>query len=353
MKLFSKRNKSVYRDEDSRYISRGPSRLNTELVSLETRNRLIAEIKFLTSSDDFLEWFILFENRKKGKIFFDKEKIDSFSLSELGYSMSTYFSFEDFSFLPQERKSRISETMESFFDDYRLFDLAEIVILFSKDDKRLEVIKRFNSIFFEESSDFQIVEHLITRKSGETLKTLVNLLKDENLKKKIKTYYEQCEGKDYINAAKISADILNIVFSGYIKNNKPTDISRIKEKLAEKIVKGGAKRDEKILRFISHIDELLRNSKSLTNDIYDVRHTERSTIQLTNDNIYKLIANQNMALVELVLTTLKDDYVLGDNWETIKAQYIDKYRIDRTTRFVIDKPVEIAPNEINPEDIPF
>lgn len=357
MKLFSKRNNNGIRaDDDFRYAHRLP-RSSRELISPETRNRIASEIKFLTASDDFLEWFILFENKKKGKIFFDKGKINNFSLSELGYEMSEFFEFEDFKIIQQEKKIRGLENSERsmvYFDDYKFFDLAEIVILFAQDGKRQEVIRRFNAIFTEEGADFQIIEHLITRKSGETLKTLVGLLKDEDLKIKIRTFFDLNDKSDYINSSKISADILNIIFSGYIKNNKPQDITAIKTKLSQKILRSTAKKEEKSTRFLGYIDELLKISKSLSNDIYDVRHTEKSTIQLTNDNIYKLISSQNMALVELVLTTLKDDYVLGDNWEKIKNDYIEKYKIDKSTRYVIKKPgSDNSSDDINPDDIPF
>lgn len=356
MKLFSKRNNArLGAEDDFRYNHRFYHK-RLELVSSETRNRVASEIKFLTSSDDYLEWFILFENRKKEKIFFDKNKIDNFSLAELGYKMSEFFELEDFKIIKQEKVLDGIQTKGQkiqFFDDYKLFDLAEIVILFAKDSKRLEIINRFNTIFIEEEADFQIVEHLITKKSGETLETLAGLLKDDNLKNKIKKIQDLTEDDDYLNAAKISADIVNIIFSGYIKSNKPQDISLIKNKLAQKILKGTAKKEEKSIRFLQYVDELLKTSKSLSNDIYDVRHTEKSTIQVTNDNLYKLISNHNMAIVELVLTTLKDDYVLGDNWENIKSDYLKKYKIDKSTRYIIEKPKETFLDDMNPEDIPF
>jgi hypothetical protein len=357
MKLFSKRNSNRSRlDDDFRYSHR-LSRYNQELISSEVRNRIVAEIKFLTSSDDFIEFFILFENKKKETIFFDRNKVDNFSLSELGYKMTDYFDFEDFTIKQQERKVQNIDNKDrivTYFDDYKLFDLCEIVILFSTEQKRSEIIGRFNTIFLEENADFQIVEHLITRKSGETLKTLVALLKDDNLKNKIRKYFDLVDEDDYINSAKISADILNIIFSGYIKNNKLQDISVIKNKLAQKILRNTAKKEEKSIRFLQYIDELLKTSRNLSNDIYDVRHTEKSTIQTTNENIYKLISHHNMSIVELVLTALKEDYILGDNWEKIKCDYLQKYKIDKGIRYVIENPkVSESDDYIDVKDIPF
>jgi arsenate reductase-like glutaredoxin family protein len=294
-----------------------------------------------------LEWFILFENQREEKIFFDKDKADNFSLAELGYKMSDFFEFEDFAMIQLERKNKFSETSEFYFDDYKLFDLIEMVILFSKNKMRPEVIRRFNSIFQEENVDYQIVEYLITKRSGETLKTLLTLLKDDNLKRKLGSYFNSHSSGDFIASSKISADILNAIFSGYIKDDKPKKIAEIINRLVDKIVTGDTKKDGQKLRLVGYIENLLKISKNLSNDIYDIRHTEKSTIQPTNDDIYKLISSQNMSIVELVVTTLKDDYVLGDNWEKIKEDYIKKYNIDKTTRLVIKKP------GIKEPDLPF
>jgi hypothetical protein len=194
MKLFSKRNSpSVQTGFEERRIGPRLHARRTELISNEARNRLVAEVKFLSSSNDFLEWFILFENQQKNIIFFDVNKIDSFSLSELGYSMSSYFIFEPFKMIEIERKIRFAsddERSETYYDDFKLFDLAEITILFSKADRRKDVIERFNSIFSEENCNYHIVEHLITKKTGESVKSLVSILKDDNLKKKLEIYFQ-------------------------------------------------------------------------------------------------------------------------------------------------------------------
>jgi hypothetical protein len=348
MKLFSKRNTrpNVNTLDERRYS--GVRTRRTELLSLEARNRLIAEIKFLSSRNDFLEWFILFENGRKETIFFDKGKIDSFSLAELGYAMSDNFEFENFKMVEIERKIRYAtndERSEKYFDDFKLFDLAEITILFAKSRERPNVIKRFNTIFDEENTDFQIIEHLITKRSGETLRSLKNILKDDNLRIKISSFLEFETSGDYINSAKISSDLVNLIFSGYIKDNKPKEIKALKIKLINKLLNSDDESDEKHIRLDKYIDSLLKTAKELSNDIYDVRHTEKSTLVISNDNIYKLISSHNMSIVELVLTTLKDDYVLSNDWETIKKEYIEKYKIDPNTRLTISKPI--------PDDVPI
>jgi len=359
MKLFSKRNKISTEREDFafRHTSRFSRRRN-ELVGEQTRNRLVSEIRYLTSNNDFLEWFILFENQRKEKIFFEKGKLDSFSLAELGYRISDFFVFEDFAII--EQKSDDDDDGDAgYFDDAKLFDLVEITIVFAKEKKREEVISRFNAIFNEEESRFHIANKLITKKSGEDIRSLSGVLKDENLKSKVNLFYS-FEPMDYVSAAKVSTEILNILFSDYIKDGKKREIKKIRENLIVKLFDGSKSKrgnSEKKARLNSYLESLLDIAKDLDNDIYDVRHTEKSTIEVKNSNFYKLIARLNISIAELALTTLKDDFILGEDWEEIKNNYIKKYKIDRETRLVIRKPNELPTNdsddEIKPEDIPF
>lgn len=356
MKLFSKRNgtqgSSTFED---RHLSPSMRGRRIELLSIEARNRIISEIKFLSSRDDFLEWFILFENKRKDTIFFDKDKIDSFSLAELGYAMSDYFEFEQFKMVEIERKIRYASEdtrPDKYFDDYKLFDLAEITILFAKPDERQNVIKRFNSILLEENTNYQIIEHLITKKAGESLRALKTILKDDNLRNKISSYLEFESNGDYINSAKVSSDIVNLLFSGYIKDEKPNAIKALKGKLARKLLVTHDAEEEKITRLEKYIDALLRTAKDLSNEIYDIRHTEQSTLQIANENMYKLVSTHNMSIVELVLTTLKDDYVLSNDWETIKQEYIQKYKINPNSRLTIRKP-DPDDSPIDLSEIPF
>lgn len=356
MKLFSKRNtpSELNASDERRTVSTLRSGRRAELISSEARNRLIAEIKFLSSRDDFLEWFIFFENKKKGVIFFDQDKIDNFSLAELGYAMSDYFEFEYFKMIQSERKIRFSsddERSDLYFDDYKLFDLAEITILFARPEQRSEVIKRFNTIFDEERTNYEIVQHLITRKSGENIKSLKNIIKDDALKTKLASYLNYEAEGDYLNAAKASAEVVNILFSGYIKNDKPTVIKAIKEKLVSALLSPSDAKGVKGEALDKHLDSILKNAKDLSNDIYDVRHTEKSTLEIKNENIYKLISKNNIGIAELVLTSLKDEYVISDDWEKIKQEYIEKYRIDPNTRLTIKKPEPVQTIDLS--EIPF
>ena len=353
MKLFSKRHTERRLGAD-RIHYRRQVRAN-ELLSSEARNRLIAEIKYLSSNDISLEWFILFEDKTGSQptISFDDIKLNDFSLAELGYKLTDNFDFNDFGMKQSYQTLRYAnedEEPQSYYDDYRLFDFAEITILFSKPDQRRDVIDRINNILNEEATEFEIVEHLITRKRGDDLKGMLGIIKDETLRQKIERFFDYFSRRDYINSAKISADVVNIIFSDVEKSGKKKQIEQIKKKLSKNLISD--KSIEKQERIASYINTALSLARDLNNDVYDIRHTERSTLIPHGDNLYKMASRQNLTIIELTMTALKDDFVLSDNWENIKAEYTKKYGIDtklrrtRARKHLDDKPIDLS-------EIPF
>lgn len=353
MKLFSKRH-SERRLGAERIRYRRDVTAN-ELLVPEARNRLISEIRFLSSRNDFLEWNILFEDKRSdpSTIYYDEEKLDDFSMAELGYRLSDNFSFDHFNMVQSKQTLRYASEKEEerlFFDDYHLFDLAEITILFSKKKERHNVIKRINGILAEEETGYEIIEHLITRKSGDDLRAVLGILKDLDLKLKLERYFDYYSRKDYINAAKVSAEVLNIIFSDVKESNKKKQIEEMKGKLSRFVIsdKSEAKRE----KIASYINDALILSRNLNNDIYDIRHTEKSTLKPSGDNVYKMVARQNISIIELTITSLKDDFVLSDDWENIKAEYNEKYKINIKSRNVFQKPV-YDDTPIDLSEIPF
>jgi hypothetical protein len=339
MKLFSKRYKKENSFRDIREAPIAYRLRRNEFLRTELRNRIITEITFSTSRDDFLEFFILFENQKKDKKFLDQWKVDWFSLSELWYKMSEYFQFEEFAMNKFEINNNWKNDNESlgyYFDDYKLFDLIEILTLFSKKDSREELIKRFNYIFIEEWSNYEIINWMIIEKKWENINTLKYQLKNIKLLSKIEDYEYYYDRDDFINTAKISAEILNLIFSDDQQTQKKNKINDMLDKLATKLVLEIKQKDS----LKTKINSVLSLCKDLSNNIYNIRHTEQSTIMIKNDDLffYKLVSNQNISLIELVLMTLKDEYVASEDREEIKENYISKYQINRNERFIIKKP---------------
>lgn len=352
MKLFSKRHTERRLGTDRIHYRRAVR--SNELLPEEARNRLLAEIKYLSSSNDFLEWHILFEDKRQepSRIYYDENKIDDFCLAELGYRMTDIFRFDEFMMNQSRQTIRYaseSEEPQLYYDDYRLFDLAEITILFSKATKRNEVILRINNILREEGTDFEIVEHLITRRNGDDLRGMLGIIKDEGLKIKLERFFEYFSRKDYINSAKISADIINIIYSDEAQSLKKKQIEAMKVKLSKNIINDSAK--EKRERIAKYLDSALKQARDINNNIYDIRHTEKSTLKPHGDNLYKMAAMQNLIVIEITLTALKDDFVLSDDWEHIKAEYIDKYQIDIKSRRIYKKIEEDEPLDLS--EIPF
>lgn len=354
MQLFSKRNRT---EPDQRGAFYSERIRDNSFITAELRNRLAAEISFLTSVNDFLEFFILFENQKKETIFLDSSKVDGFSLTELGYKMTDYFEFENFAIkefqVSRQIPTRTSEgkmervnRVENFFDDYKLFDLVECIILFSKKNKRDELVNRFNDILSEENASYEIINGMITKKSGEDIYTIKNLLKDENLKRKIEDYKYYKDRRDYSNTAKVSAEIINIVFSNEKKEKKKTEIDKVLSNASAALAIN--KKDSDALH--GYLGTILTDIRDLNNNIYNIRHTEKSTVHLKDamsNILYKAIAETNLSFIETILLSLKDDFIYSEDWELIKNSYIKKYNINKDQRFIIKKP------EIRIEDVPF
>ncbi|MCA9358781.1 hypothetical protein KC926_01090 [Candidatus Kaiserbacteria bacterium] len=354
MKLFSKRNDRSQDRYPIQYRDRIGSSYGrrTEIISQKTRTRLVSLIRFLTSSDNFLEQYILIDNKKEKIHYFNLNLLDNFAEAELGYKFSAYFKFYPFLFRKTEIvPSRNSEGEDENYDDYVLFDLLETTILFSKSKQRKDVIQRINEILIEEKTGFCISKNLITREGGDDLKNISPQLKDIQLKSKIAAYFDFFEKDEFINAAKISADIINIVFSDE-KSDKKVKIKDLTKEISSHVVNNKLEKTKRISEFENILNESLKISNTLNNQIYDIRHSEKDRISVTNDFLYKMICVNNIALIEFVLTSLKDKFIVSEDWESIKDSYIERYKINKSTYYYIpDKTKE--DDEIDPDDIPF
>lgn len=359
MKLFSKRNKrdnftstiykagqSISRDGD--FFSRRQKRA-FEFINSNARTRLISLIKFLTSSDTFLEKYILVDNRKEKIHYLNKKLLDDFSESELGYKFSNHFDFYPFKFKSQTIKIQENQTDIAVFDDYVLFDLLETTILFSKKKQRKNVITRIAGILREEETGFFIKENLITKDGGEDLKNISIQLKDKKLSSKINSFYSFLNENDFINASKISAEILNIVISDEKQTKKKT-IEHIWKNVSKSIISNEIEKSKLENELITIIDDISNVCKTLNNRIYDVRHSEKDRIKISNEYFYKLICSYNISLIEVILTSLKDAYISSEDWEEIKNKYIESYKINKDTFYYVPEPKE---EDFDIDNIPF
>lgn len=363
MRFFSKRNKIPiygYRHDlstipsSSSFARRGSffaerAKRQKEILNLECRNRLLAQIKFIASTQDFLEKYILVEDKGEKIFFINQKMFDDFSIAELGYKFSGSINLRTLDFkkivLNSENNGEVS-----YYDDFILFDFIETIILFTQKKKRGEIIQRFNTILKEEQMEYSIKESLITKDTGDDLKNISNQLKDEKLQKKIKSYFDFFENEDFLNAAKVSADIVSIIFSDHSKKKQET-IEALCKKISGKLVINDDNKPERITEMQKMLNGQLSMVTTLNNGIFDIRHSEDNRVRVSNNYVYKTVCLTSIALVELVLVTLKDDFIISDDWEAQKETYTEKYRINRDVSYYIPAPSTL--DDIDPEDIPF
>lgn len=308
MKLFSKRNK-IDNNRLEFYKSRPVSSRETdfyherrkrvtEIVSSNVRTRLVSLIKFLTNSDSFLEKYVLIDDREDKIHYLNKRFVDDFSESELGYKFSDSFAFYPFNF-KGEQIINGENKQSKIYNDYYLFDLIETIILFSKESQRKDVTNRIKQILEEEKTGFSIMESIITRDSGEDLKSISAQLKDQKLSSKINSYYSFFEDDDFVNASKISSEILNIIISDERKAKRKT-IDATWKKISKSIVD-----NSKIEEFEKILSESSKICQSINNNIFDIRHSEKDRVKVSNEFVYKMASYYNIALIEVILTSLK------------------------------------------------
>jgi len=322
MQLFSKRNE-VQPEKPTSFLKES------------LRKRLLRELEYLSSTDEFLERCFLVEDEKNLRWFLEDASMRDLSTRELGYDITDFFNFRNFS----------SRIINESFNDYALFDLIEIILVFSKEAARVSIRERFQKHFLEEGNDYMVHDFLITQKNISGLKPFISFLKDKTLKDKLEQYYFSNTSKNYGVLAKISAEIIQFLFSGDKNGETKSYTTKLVKELAEKSVE-----KKHVKEFSDLLNNVIINAKSLNNEISNIRHTDRSTLLVDNPSLFKLIATNNFYLAELVIFANPEKYFFSQKAIDVKNEYIAKYKIP-ITGWIIRKSV--AEGEIDPDDIPF
>ena len=322
MQLFSKRNN------------------NTEIYFLKDslRNRLLQEIEYLSSTDEFLERCFLVEDEKNSRWFLDGKSMKNFFLLEMGYDITVFFDFKNFC---------LKNSPDEPPFDAELFDLIEMILIFAKEDSRKFVRERFQKHFLEENNEYEVHDFLISEKKTPGIKPYVSFLKDKILKDRFEQYYiaSESKNKNHILLAKISAEILQFLFSGDKKGETKNYTENLIKFLSKKCVD-----DKNTKSFYEILNAVVLNAKKLNNEIANIRHTDRSTLLIDNPSLFKLITATNLHLAELVIFSEPEKYFFSQKAVDFKNEYIKKYKIP-LFGWVIRKPKKEG--EIDPEDIPF
>lgn len=348
MKLFSKRYSKFQIRRFSRF-SLSKERDDADLFLKESlRVRLQQEIKYVVNSNDYIDPFLVVIDEFNGRgdhrkeTYLREEALKDISLRELGYDFSSVFSAKDFSFNGEE------------YSDTKLMDLIETLLIFSQTQKREELERRFQKIFDDEQDSFTLHGGMVIEKGLRGLESVVPLIKEKNLQEKINGYFSSRRSLERPNwevLARASADVLQLLLSSP-KRKKET--KSYAEGLCLKVAeKWTIKEKRKTLAYL--LSETIKNAKALSNEIANVRHTDRSTIPVDSPDFYKLIATKNIALAELIILSLPGEYISQSDLEEIKASYLNKYRVDKTQVWSTKRTREFNGDseEIRPEDIPF
>ena len=328
MKLFSKRNLNGVRP---RYLRRHKNEDEDSFLSEGVRVRLIQELKFISNSEDFLERFLLVFDENSEKYFLSDNSISKITKREVGYDISDFINLRTLEFKTEEKS------------DTKFFDLLELILIFAKEEKRGEIINRFNQIFKEEDCPFKLHSFMIVGTDNRGLRSITPFIQEELLREKITDFYKHIRPQSGNElGAKTSSEIVQLIFSSPISQDKT-------KQHAEKICKEVAskwtdnKKDQEKLTEL--LNETVLNVKKLSNEISNIRHTDRTTIPVDNPDIYKLIAMKNINIAELVILSLPEKFVMEQDPEKLKDEYIEKFNENKSTEWVIKK------EEV--KDIPF
>lgn len=334
MELFSKRNinrRSRFRRD---YVRKNREDEDDSFIKDSTRVRVFQEIKFISSSDKFIERFLLTDNQEEEQFYIRSKSMSDLTLTALGYDISEYIAF---------KKIGANEIN----DDSKLFDLIEILLIFSKKSMRKQLVERFALILKEEDEPFALHGFMLINTKDTGLRAVASLIKEELLKKKITDFYDHQRGysSNYEILAKTSVEILQLIFSSpKAKNETGIYAEELCLKVAQKWTNvKNVKNLQKLL------NETVLNAKKLSNQISDIRHTDRTTIPVGTPNIYKLITSKNINIAELVILSLLEEFILEQDPEKLKFDYLKRYDVTRDSEWKIQK----IENEIRIEEIPF
>lgn len=331
MRLFSKRY-DVAQFRRYGVVRRGDSS-DLPLFSNSLINRLLQQIKFATSKPDFLERFLLVYDENALEFYINNGSLRDLSLTELGYDLTTFFDC---------RKNLFTTSQPE--DQIKFFDLVELLIIFCKSEKRSAFVERLREIFREEGGEFDLHRFMIIKRGDSGLRAISPMVKDTRLQDKIKEYGElrHMSSNTYAASARVSADVLQFIFSHPTKKGKTKDTAdEICKKMAEQLT------DSKNSKTLGDLlNDTVKLAREWNNQISNIRHADQHTIPVGHPDIYKMISTQNNAIAELVLLSLPERFITDEDPDVLRESYIKNFAINRDTKWTIKE-------EIRVEDIPF
>lgn len=335
MELFSKRNKT------SRFLRNRPTfgergEDSKGFLTETTRSRLQEEVKYIVESNQFLERFIVVHLKKDDRYCLESDTLKQLTMRTLGYDINKIIKTRSFDFNTQE------------YSDIYFFDLLEILVIFSKKEKREDVVNRLQAILKEEKTSFVFYDFMIFSRDTSGLRSIVPLIKNQKLKLELEQFFSDFSSSNsYETGARKSAQILNLVFSS---PSSKKDTKTYTENMCKDIAKRITDKEHQAA-FVSLLNETIKNAKELNNQISNIRHIEHYTIPVDSPNFYKLVTNKNVGLIELAILSMSESYVTSKDPEETKQHYLKHYNVSPTTEWYIGASKQ--EDEIDPDDIPF
>ena len=268
---------------------------------------------------EFLDPYLLVKHVQKEKPTPNLLNLREFSLAEAGYDIT-----ENLDSSKMEIVIYDNDSNEKIYDDIAFLDLIEIIIIFCKEDQRKAVVARMNSIFAEQNSKFKIQDWMVTLSGRDTLDALIPLLKDDVLKSKLESNRSlSFESQSAQPRASNAAGALQFIFSGDEKDRTKKASEDIAKKISmEWTDEAHAEELEKI------ISEQVLLAKRMNNEIANIRHTDRSTIQTSGESMFEMIYKINLALIQVSIASDPTRYIENRKAIEIKTDYSLRYSID-------------------------
>lgn len=307
------------------------------LIEDRLRQRLCSELRHITSCTAYLEPHLLAKYEREATVGINTSALKTFSLAEIGYDVSETLSIENMDI------RSIDEDKQEKYDDVAFFDLIEILIIFCKSDQRNEVVKRFNNILDEENAQFKIQDWMITLSGRDALNNIAPLIKNRLLREKIEATRTGTSSTPLPAQARArnAADALQFIFSGDEKKDTKATSEQIVQNISKEWTQEGDVADLETI-----LNDLVKITKEMNNKIGNIRHTDRNTITTDGATMFEMIYKINMAIIQLCLSSEPTKYIENRKADTVKKDYIEKYKIDiskyREIEMVDDTAIDLS-----------
>lgn len=325
-------------------MSYTPSDKDLGFLDGSSRTRILAYIQHLCSTSKYLEPFFSVRDKRKSKTYLDANKVNQASNALLGYSIDTYFNIEDMKWSYYNIDDNYEEL---YYEDSKIFDLIELLIVFCKKEHRNRISEAFGDLFRNIGFPADLVSWMVILHDGNSLSALAPLVENQTLKSKLELTAIPGRVRDIENSARISADLTQLLYSSEEGKDKT-------KSYAEEVISRAADlwvTDANKENFEKLVSEIVNKVKQLNNQISNVRHTDKHTMIVNSPAVYKMIYSLNMGISELALVATQDELVSISDPEDIKNDYAKRFDIDMALGNEISNTTDDG--IINLDDIPF